>query len=52
MALDNGTIWSQTENKADVRIAVGDNVTLQKATIGSWLLKTRDGVSTRVTRDR
>jgi hypothetical protein len=52
VTLDNGTIWSQSQNKSDVRIAVGDSVTLKKATLGSYLLVTRDGVSTRVKRDR
>jgi hypothetical protein len=52
VTLDNGTIWSQSQNKSDVRVAVGDNITLQKATLGSYLLVTKDGVSTRVKRDR
>jgi hypothetical protein len=52
VTLDNGTIWSQSQNKADVRVAVGDNITLQKASLGSYLLVTRDGISTRVKRDR
>jgi hypothetical protein len=52
VTLDNGTVWSQTRGKEDVRVAVGDNITLKKATLGSYLLVTRDGVSTRVKRDR
>jgi hypothetical protein len=52
VTLDNGTVWSQSQNKRDVRVAVGDNITLRKASLGSYLLVTRDGVSTRVKRDR
>ena len=52
VSLDNGTVWSQWQNKSDVRVAVGDSITLKKATLGSYLLVTRDGVSTRVKRDR
>ncbi|MEJ0086579.1 MAG: hypothetical protein WDO72_12905 [Pseudomonadota bacterium] len=52
VTLDNGTVWSQSQNKSDVRVAVGDNITLRKATLGSYVLVTRDGVSTRVKRDR
>jgi photosystem II stability/assembly factor-like uncharacterized protein len=52
VTLDNGTVWSQSQNKSDVRVSVGDNITLKKASLGSYLLVTRDGVSTRVKRDR
>ncbi|MEO8061781.1 MAG: hypothetical protein ABI821_03435 [Pseudomonadota bacterium] len=52
VTLDNGTVWSQSRNKSDVRVAVGDNITLKKASLGSYLLVTRDGVSTQVKRDR
>jgi hypothetical protein len=52
VTLDNGTVWSQSQNKSDVRVAIGDNITLKKASLGSYLLVTRDGVSTRVKRDR
>jgi hypothetical protein len=52
VTLDNGTVWSQSRRKPDVRVAVGDNITLKKATLGSYLLVTRDGVSTSVKRDR
>jgi hypothetical protein len=52
VTLDNGTVWSQSQNKADVRVAVGDPITLRKSTLGSYLLVTREGVSTRVKRDR
>jgi hypothetical protein len=52
VTLDNGTVWSQSQNKPDVRVSVGDNITLKKASLGSYQLVTRDGVSTRVKRDR
>jgi hypothetical protein len=52
VTLDNGTVWSQSQNKRDVRVSVGDNITLRKASLGSYQLVTRDGVYTRVKRDR
>lgn len=52
VTLDNGTVWSQSQNKSNVRVSVGDDITLQKASLGSYLLVTKDGVSTRVKRDR
>jgi len=51
VTLDNGTIWSHSQNHG-VRVSVGDSITLKKASLGSYLLVTRDGVSTRVKRDR
>jgi hypothetical protein len=52
VTLDNGTVWSQSQNKSGVHVSIGDNITLQKASLGSYLLVTSDGVSTRVKRDR
>ena len=52
VTLDNGTKWTQVESRADARVAVGDSITLTKASIGAYSLITKDGVSTRVKRQR
>ena len=52
VTLDNGQRWTQIENKPDVKVAVGDEIKMQKSTIGSYMLMTQDGVETRVRRDR
>lgn len=52
VTLDNGTRWSQVETKADARVTVGDPITLSKASIGPYELTTKDGVTTKVKRER
>jgi hypothetical protein len=52
VTLDNGTRWHQSEDKAQVRVDVGDNIKLEKSSIGSYTLITADGASTRVLRGR
>jgi hypothetical protein len=52
VTLDNGQVWSQTENRANARVQVGDNVTLRKSRIGSYVLTTTDGIQTRIRRER
>jgi len=52
VTLDNGQRWTQTENKPDVSLSVGDEVRIQKSSIGSYMLTTEEGVETRVQRDR
>jgi hypothetical protein len=52
ITLDNGQRWSQIENKPDVSVGVGDEIKLQKSSIGSYKLVTAQGVETRVRRDR
>lgn len=52
VTLDNGQRWRQIENKDDVKISIGDDVKLEKSTIGSYMLQTKEGVQTRVKRDR
>jgi len=52
VTLDNGTRWTQMERRAAARVAVGDQIVLRKNTLGSYTLTTRDGVSTRVYRNR
>ena len=52
ITLDNGQRWSQIENKPDVAVSIGDEVRIQKSSIGSYMLTTEKGVETRVRRDR
>ena len=52
ITLDNGQRWSQIQTKPDVVLAVGDEVRIQKSSIGSYMLTTEKGVETRVRRDR
>jgi hypothetical protein len=52
VTLDNGQKWSQIENKADVRVSIGDEIKLEKSTLGSYMLTTPLGVQTRVKRSR
>ncbi len=52
VTLDNGQRWSQTESKPDVTVGIGDEVKIQKSTLGSYTLVTEHGVETRVRRDR
>lgn len=52
VTLDNGQVWSQTENRANARVQVGDNVTLRKSRIGTYVLTTIDGIQTRIRRER
>lgn len=52
VTLDNGQRWSQTESKPDVTVGIGDEIKIQKSTIGSYTLVTEQGIETRVRRDR
>jgi hypothetical protein len=52
ITLDNGQRWSQTESKPDVSLAIGEEVRIQKSSIGSYMLTTEKGAETRVRRDR
>jgi hypothetical protein len=52
ITLDNGQRWSQTENKPDVTLSIGDEVRIQRSSIGSYMLTTEKGIETRVRRDR
>jgi hypothetical protein len=38
--LDNGQTWTYTDSDQDARLAPGDPVTIQRASIGSFLMKT------------
>ena len=52
VTLDNGQRWSQIENKPDVQVSIGDEVKVERSTLGSYMLTTPQGVQTRVRRDR
>lgn len=52
VTLDNGTRWTQIEDRGEARVSVGDLIVLRKNTLGSYTLQTKDGVSTRVSRNR
>jgi hypothetical protein len=52
VTLDNGQRWSQVESKADVRVSIGDEIKIEKSTLGSYMLTTPLGVQTRVKRSR
>jgi hypothetical protein len=52
VTLDNGQVWSQVENRATAKVAVGDDVTLRRSRIGAYILTTSKGIETRVKRDR
>ena len=52
VTLDNGQRWSQIENKPDVQVGIGDEIKIQKTTLGSYTLVTMQGIETRVRRDR
>ncbi|MDF3019970.1 MAG: hypothetical protein K0Q92_1273, partial [Steroidobacteraceae bacterium] len=52
VTLDNGQVWSQVENRSTATVAVGDDVTLRRSRIGSYVLTNIKGIETRVKRDR
>jgi hypothetical protein len=46
--LDNGQVWAQLERDTTAEVQVGDQVTVRKASLGSYMMVTRSGVRTRV----
>jgi hypothetical protein len=48
--LDNGQAWQQKMIDRSVRVKVGDQVTIRRASFGSFMLVTATGKSTRVSR--
>ncbi|HEY6644735.1 hypothetical protein [Povalibacter sp.] len=50
VTLDNGQVWAQKQLEPSVKPKVGDSVTIKPAALGSFLLVTKSGRSTRVTR--
>jgi len=52
MTLDNGQIWSQNRPDSLFRLKTGDQVKIQPASLGSYLLSGPSKRSTRVTRTK
>jgi hypothetical protein len=52
LTLDNGQVWVQAQAGAQLRVRVGDEVTIRSAALGSFLLSGPRGGSTRVERVR
>lgn len=50
ITLDNGQVWSQKRPEANVKPRVDDEVTIKPGMLGSFLLVTTSGRSTRVAR--
>jgi hypothetical protein len=50
VTLDNEQVWRQIETMSRARVAVGDEVTIREAALGSFLLVTAGDVATRVRR--
>jgi hypothetical protein len=50
--LDNGQVWVENEHKANLSIAVGEEVRIKPAAMGSFVLLAESGLSTRVRRIR
>jgi hypothetical protein len=48
--LDNGQVWQQKMAERSVRVKVGEEVTIRRASFGSFMLVTSTGKSTRVAR--
>lgn len=48
--LDNGQVWQQKQIDRSVRLKVGDEVTIRRASFSSFILVTASGKSTRVSR--
>jgi hypothetical protein len=48
--LDNGQVWQQKMAERSVRLKVGEEVTVRRASLGSFMLVTSTGKSTRVAR--
>jgi hypothetical protein len=48
--LENGQVWEQKTIDRSVRLKVGDEVMIRRASLGSFMLVTASGKSTRVTR--
>jgi hypothetical protein len=52
LTLDNGQVWAQKAADRALRLKVGDEVTIKRASLGSFLLTTAANGSMRVTRIR
>lgn len=52
LELDNGQVWEQLEKKSTFVIKVGDGVVIRPAKLGSFMLSTDQGATSRVRRTR
>lgn len=52
LQLDNGQVWEQLEKKSTFVIKVGDGVVIKPAKLGSFMLSTDAGATSRVRRTR
>jgi len=50
VTLDNAQVWAQSEISSKAIVDVGDQVTVRRGLLGSYLLVTKAGVGTRVKR--
>ena len=50
VTLANGQVWAQKAPEQGIRVSVGDQIAIKRASLGSFLLATVDGRTTRVTR--
>jgi hypothetical protein len=48
--LDNDQVWIQTERDSRVRLEVGDTITVRRASLGSFLMSSDQGIAARVRR--
>jgi hypothetical protein len=52
VTLENGQVWAEIQTGSGARVKTGDRVTIKPGALGSFLLVTPNGRSTRVTRIR
>jgi hypothetical protein len=52
VTLENGQVWAQAETLTKARVAAGDEVTIKKATLGSYMMLAPNKVAVRVRRVR
>ncbi len=50
ITLDNGQVWTETSLDPSFRVAVGEQVRIKRAAMGTYLLSTPSNRSTRVAR--
>jgi hypothetical protein len=52
VTLDNGQVWIQSERDSRVQIEAGETVSIRKASLGSFILSSKQGIGARVKRLR
>lgn len=52
VTLDNDQVWIQSERDSRVLLANGDTVNFRRASLGSWLMSSNQGIAARVKRLR